>query len=45
MPSEEDIIDKGEGLDNDPQLDDLFYGASLDDCLIKNVAEHETREH
>ena len=34
MRKEEDIVDQGEDLDFDPELDNLFYSAGLDDCLF-----------
>ena len=33
MPREEDIVDQGEELDFDPELDKLF-SSNLDDCLF-----------
>ena len=34
MPIEDNIVDLDEDLDFDPELDDLFYSAALDDCLF-----------
>ena len=34
MPREEDIVDQGEKLDFDPEFDNLFYSANVDDCLF-----------
>ena len=34
MPIEDNIVDQGEDLDFDPELEDLFYSAALDDCLF-----------
>ena len=35
MPTEEEILDQGEDLDFDPELDQLFYTAGQDDCLFE----------
>ena len=35
MPREEEILDQGEDLDFDPELDQLFYAAGQDDCLFQ----------
>ena len=34
MPIEDNIVDQGEDLDFDPELDDFFYSSALDDCLF-----------
>ena len=36
MPMKEGIVDHDEDLDFDPEVDNLFYSSSLDNCLFED---------
>ena len=41
MPIEDNIVDQGEQLDFDPELEHLFYSSELDNCLF-DKADYES---